>query len=245
MTKKPEELLALRIGNATVAENIRRAVEAGYLVEEENGGLRLAEPRQHRRKWASIAHGPPLGCGFLLHFLFHRAYDRAAVPQGCGACYKVKVVPRTLRELVAAWGIGKRIECRSKWGVDIDNPFSQNIYAGYFYTAGLDMARAIYKVARAAIDNDPLLGPDIAMSIKRGCSEYEAALGPSDHYQFAPELAELEDYLKTRFREIKASGPPPLPLAYWIETAFRTGDDTYLDFTGGKRLRPKTVAYDP
>jgi hypothetical protein len=33
-------------------------------------------------------------------------------------------------------------------------------------------------------------------------------------------------------------------VAQWIETAFRIGDDTYLDFTGGKPLRKKTMTYD-
>src|SRR5665647_1902980 len=105
-----------------------------------------------------------------MHFLFFQIYARSALPQGCSACYKVKVVLRTLRELVAAWGIAKRIECRSKWGVDLENPYSQNIYAGYFYVAGHDMARVMYRVVREAFGNDPMLGPDIPMSIKRGCS---------------------------------------------------------------------------
>jgi len=34
-------------------------------------------------------------------------------------------------------------------------------------------------------------------------------------------------------------------VANWIETAFRIGDDTYLDFTGGTRLREKTLTFDP
>ena len=31
----------------------------------------------------------------------------------------------------------------------------------------------------------------------------------------------------------------------WIETAYRLGDETYRDFTGGKRLFSETVKYDP
>ena len=34
-------------------------------------------------------------------------------------------------------------------------------------------------------------------------------------------------------------------MAHWIDTAFRIGDDTYLDFTNGRRLKPKMVSYDP
>ena len=193
-----------------------------------------------------VWNGAPLDCSFLMNVLFYGAYAGSTVPYGCQACYKVKVVPQTVRELVAAWGVAKRIACTSKWGVDFYNKFSQDIYAGYFYTSGLDMARAVFKSVRQAIDSDPKLGPHVAISIKRGCSNYEEKLGPSDKYQFAPELAELEAHLKTRHRERESHERlPPVPLARWIDVAFRIGDDTYLDFTNGQRLRPKTVTYDP
>ncbi len=192
-----------------------------------------------------VHNGPRMDCMFLLVFMFGNAYGRSAVPHGCGECYKVKVAPRTMRELVAAWQIAKRIECRSKWGIDFYNPNSQDVYAGYFYTVGLDAARTIFKVVREAFREDLKIGSDIPMTIKRGCSEYEAAVGPSDHYEFTPEMEKLEAYLRARYRERNGVDRLDIALAYWIDIAFRMGDDTYLDFTGGKRLRPKMVTYDP
>ena len=135
--------------------------------------------------------------------------------------------------------LGKRTPCRSKWGTDFHNPYSQNIYAGYFYVSGLDGARALFKIVRQAIDRDPKLGPEVAMSIKRGCSEYEGKLGPSDRYSFTPEMAAVEANLKARFRPGKEDYHPSMVAAQWIETAFRLGDDTYLDFTGGKAAARK------
>ena len=244
MSTAAEELLALRFGTSSVGDNLRRAVEAGRLTEDADGTFAIAADPKQNLSWMYVDNGPPLGCGFLMYFMFHHAYAEAAVPHGCSACYKVKAVLRTLRELVAAWQIAKAIQCRSKWGTDLNNPYSQNIYAGYFYVAGLDAAHALFKVVREAFAEDPKLGPDIALTIKRGCSEYEAALGPSDRYAFTPEMAELEAYLKSRFREHKADHHPSMVVANWIETAFRIGDDTYLDFTDGTRLREKTLTYD-
>ena len=37
----------------------------------------------------------------------------------------------------------------------------------------------------------------------------------------------------------------PLKLLKMVQTAYRIGDDTYKDFTGGKELFPPTVTYDP
>ena len=245
MTKTPEELLALRIGATSVGENLHRAIESGRLIENEDGTLQLADNPKQNVDWVYVSHGPPLDCGFLMGFMFRHAYAEAAVPDGCSACYKVKVVLRTLRELVAAWELAKGIQCLSKWGTDLNNAYSQNIYAGYFYVSGLDAARALFKVVREALDRDPKLGPDIPITIKRGCSEYEAKLGPSHQYEFTPEMAEIESHLKSRFRERKGVHHGSMVAAHWIETAFRIGDDTYLDFTGGKRLRKKTMTYDP
>jgi hypothetical protein len=245
MSRAPDQLLAMRYGDASVSENLRRAVDAGTVIENDDGTLSVA-PRPHETNWAVVPNGPTMDCTFLIRFLFPAAYGGKAVPHGCQACYKVKVALRTMRELVAAWGIAKRIACYSKWGVDLDNPFSQDIYAGYFYTSGLDAAHALFRVMREAVDSDPKLGSEVRMSIKRGCSTYEAALGPSDKYQFAPEQAELESWLRTRYRESrKPQGLPAVPLAHWIDVAFRIGDDTYLDFTGGRRPRPKLVDYAP
>lgn len=241
----PEELLALQIGEKSVAENIQRAIGSEKLVESADGTLQVAGKRQSNTHWVRVKNGPPLGCHFLMEFLFKNVYAQAAVPHGCSACYKVKVVPRTLRELVAAWDIAKRIACLSKWGLDLDNPYSQNIYAGYFYVSGLDAARALFKLVRETLDADPKLGPGVAVTIKRGCSEYEIALGPSDRYEFTPEMAELETYLKSRFKEQKRPDEGHVVLASWIDAAYRIGDDTYLDFTRGRRRRAKTLTYSP
>jgi len=245
MTKTPDEILQLQFDATSVGENLRRAVESGRLIADKDGTFAPAGDPEQRINWMHVDHGPSLGCDFLMHFMFDHAYAKAAVPSGCSACYKVKVVFRTLRELVAGWEIGKRIKCKSKWGTDLNNPYSQNIYAAYFYVSGLDAARTLFKEVREAFTKDPKLGPAIAITIKRGCSEYEAKLGPSDRYTFTPEMVELEAHLKTRFRGRKGDYQASLMAAYWIETAFRIGDDTYLDFTGGKRLREKTMTYDP
>jgi hypothetical protein len=244
MSKSPEELLSLRIGGATVAENLQAAIKSGKLIEHDDGTFDLPKKPQ-TDNWIFVRNAPPLPCDFRIRFLFDRAYAQGAVPYECHACYKVKVLPRTLRELVAAWQVAKHIECLSKWGIDLENPYSQNVYAGYFYVTDLDMARAVFRVVRKAIDEDPKLGPDVPMVIKRGCSEYEAKLGPSDRYEFAPELAELEAYLRPRFRQGKHGRTAILPVAHWIDVAFRIGDNTYLDFTDGKPWRPKTLTYDP
>jgi hypothetical protein len=242
---RTEPALMARYGAATAEDNLRAALAAGRLVERPDGKLTLPRAPGRVSRWVFVPNRPYLRCGFLTKVVFEAAYAKTAVPDGCSACYKVKVSARTLRELVAAWEIAKAIDCLSKWGVDLDNPYSQDIYAGYYYAGDLDAARVLHRIVRAAIDADSRLGPGVGMTIKRGCSQFEAAVGPSDSYTFTPQMAALEAHLWSRFEPPAIAAPGFAPLADWIDLAFRLGDDTYLDFTGGHRLRPATLSYEP
>jgi hypothetical protein len=221
---------------SAVGQNLRQAVASGRLIENPDGTLQLPGDRSLDLDFIRVGDNP--NCRFLKKFLFRQAYAEAVVPAGCQACFKIKVAPKTLRELVAAWRVAQ--------GIDLDNPLSQDIYAGYFYLTSLTEARALYKVLREAFAAEPKLGPDVRTFIKRGCSVYEATVGPSDQWQCTPEMVQIEARLKARFRtKPRRTVPNSAVLARWIDLAFRIGDDSYLDFTDGKRLRPKTLTYEP
>jgi len=247
MPLTPDDILAFKIGGSTVGENLRRAIDAGAVRQHDDGSLALPAPSGPPDSFVPIRNGPPLPCKFLNGFLFKRVYGEAAVPKGCEPCYKVKVMPRTLRELVAVYEIAKEIACLSKWGIDFYNPHSQSVYAGYFYVKGLDAARALFPAVRQAVNENPKLGADVPIVIKRGCSNYEAALGPSDTYTFQPELSEVEAYLKSRYRPVRSEDNTLAQTLYgkWVPFAYQIGDNTYLDFTNGQPLYPQSLTYAP
>jgi hypothetical protein len=89
------------------------------------------------------------------------------------------------------------------------------------------------------------------MVIKRGCTNYERSCGPSDRYKFDSRLADIEEYFWRRFVRKKPQWGfrrkylYSMKLLEMVRTAYRIGDDTYKDFTGGKDLYPPTVTYDP
>jgi hypothetical protein len=246
MVQAPESLLNLEFGGTSVRENLERAIAEGRLVEREDGTIALPAQKKRARLWVRVPNGPIPPCPFYKAVLFNGAYAGSAVPHACRDCYKVKARPRTLAQLVAAWHVAQSVACLSKWGIDFGNRYSQDIYAGYFYTDGLDAARVLHAHVRRLYDADPRLGADVGLTIKRGCSEFEAAVGPSDTYSFTPEMAELEAVLcarvQSKHRAIERELPP---MPQWIQFAFQIGDDSYLKFTGGERLRPASVSYDP
>lgn len=240
------DVLDLEIGGRAVGENLRRAVEAGQLIEHPDGTFghpRRGSKREQLFLFVNFERAPD--CPFLNRFMFGIVYAEAAVPQGCASCYKVKVMPRTLRQLVAVYELAKSFDCASKFGLDFYNPYSQQVYAGYFYLDGLEAARALHGRLRAAMDASGKLGPDVALAIKRGCSNYEIACGPSDRYTFSPELRDIEAHFRDRYRRPSPPSAHAAAVLYrsWVPFAYQIGDETYLDFTNGRPLHPPSVSY--
>lgn len=240
------DLMNLRFGGSTVEENIAKAVAKGWLLDL--GDDRWAQPEFPAINTSTWIHGGPVTenqCDTCAHFLFFIAYAQSAVPFACRNCYKVKVETRTLRELVAVRKIVGTFDVTHKCGPEVDHIYTSNLYGAVMYLDGLDQALRLKEVVRGMVNQDPLLGSDVPVYIKRGCTPFELACGPSDQYTFSPELQELEAYLSPRF--IPAKRPAYLPaaitFAMWLAVAFRIGDETYLDFTKGKRYYPKLVKY--
>lgn len=238
--------LSWRAGRHTVGENLERAVSMGELGRAADGGWVL--PPDNRQNDRTIYNKVtwPYPCRKLL-FLFDHAYERAQVPSTCRNCYKVKVSPRRVTDLVAVHDATVGKPYPSKFQPDMDAPYSADIYGAYFYADGLEQARTIYRevkealAAKGCLDRTPI-------SIKRGCTEYEMHCGPSDQYVFPEALAEVERALLSRM-SVTPSAKAPVSrgqaLLMWIRQAFRIGDDSYLHLTGGRRLFPETVKYDP
>ena len=249
VSSEEEEILAMKFGGRTIGENLEAAIAAGHVIRLSDGKLSLPEiaPTKQFSNEGSFERD----CTFLNRFLFKNIYSKSTVPIGCAACYKVKVETQTMRQLMAAKKIADGFDFRAKSGAEVDRPDNQSLYSTYFYLTGLDEARKVYKQVRALADADPALGPSIKVTIKRGCTNYEHACGPSDSYTFDPRLEVVEAYLRKRYVPPKR---PPMPekkyqdAATLLETAriaFRIGDQTYKEFTGGREMFPPTVSYDP
>jgi hypothetical protein len=243
-----DDPLQAKFGTRTVRENLDTAVAQGKLRKHPDG--RWSLPQATEPSWYLHVMALPLPCRFFNEFLFRQAYAGSAVPFGCRNCFKVKVVPAHLRGLVALRDLLEATQYHAKCGVDLYNPYSQDVYAGYVYLDGLTAARAAWRDLRGQVDAHPDLGPDVRITIKRGCSNFEAACGPSDQWSFREGMAELEETLQGQFHREPA--PPQdyrlarmSTMVRWLQVAYDLRDDTYLDFTGGRPLHRATMSYDP
>lgn len=242
------DLLNMRFGKGTVRENLERAVSERRLEILPDGSFKSLQQSESNSYYLQVKNIRKMECRFFNDFLFTSAYDKVAVPFACRNCYKVKVVPTNFKGLVALRGILENTPYHSKCGVDFFNPHSRNIYAGYLYLEGLEAARSACREMRDLVESHPDLGNSVVLTIKRGCSNFEAACGPSDKWTFRDGMAELESALQQRFKP-ELSTPIDYrirrmtTMMHWLQIAYNLGDDTYQEFTGGKPLHRPTVSY--
>jgi hypothetical protein len=250
--------LSLPVGGQSVGANLQRAVDAGFVVVNDDGTLQLATPALPARELTPddyfIFHRGEFSkpCGFLNRFLFRHAYAQSAVPFGCRDCYKVKIVANNLRQLMAVKDILETTSYTAKTGMEAENGDNQHIYSSYLYNIGLDRARTVYKDMKKRIDAHDKLGSSVKMLIKRGCTNYERSCGPSDRYTFDPRLEAVETCLAKRFHDntakrstLKKALHEHTRVFNMVGAAYRLGDDTYKDFIGGRTLYRPVVTYSP
>ena len=242
-----DDLMLMRFGRGTVLKNLERAVADGKLAMNPDGSF---TPKGTAKSpvYLQVGNVRKMQCDFLSTLLFHIAYDKSAVPFGCHNCYKVKIAPFDFRGLIALRDILEKTPYQSKCGVDFYNPHSRDVYAGFLYLEGLEAARQAYHQLREVVDQNAELGNSVRMTIKRGCSEMEAACGPSDQWQFQDGLPEIEAALQARYKPDQTAPVPyrlrrMASMVQWMQTAYSIGDDTYLAYTGGKPLHKPTVSY--
>jgi len=252
------QLLSMKMGRHTIAENLATAVAQKRVTLTPDGVYRLPEA-ELRDGMAGLVmphinclRGPQHPCTFLFDFLYPYAYNEAAVPFMCRNCYKVKIHTQTLRQLWAAKEIAESLPLSSKSGVEAENHRNQSLYGTYLYhcDSGLDAAKETYCHLRSLVDASPKLGSTVRITIKRGCTEMEQRLGPSNRYTFDPALEKVEAYLLSKFiivyrTEFAEDILNRIKLMHMIRVAYQIGDNTYLDFTNGKPLYPDLIDYAP
>ncbi|MCJ2187066.1 hypothetical protein [Novosphingobium beihaiensis] len=244
--------MALReIAGYTLADILAAAVEAGKIEWTSEGrlGLPTGGEQDGTAEINSLGAENPrhhyYPCSFLNLFLFREVYRQSLIPFGCRNCYKVKVEASCVAELAAIREIAPAMPCPSKCACTLNYPYSVGVWSAFFYVDGLAMAFDVHRRLQAAIADHPrLANAELDVSVKRGCSLYEARLGPSDRWVIDETLEPLERRLHSLFEPPREhEGDNLATFMGWIVSAHSIGDESYLELTRGKPIRPPTVDY--
>lgn len=187
--------------------------------------------------WIYVRPKPELDCHMWHKILFDAI---GQFPPGCEDCWKVVVRPRDFKELMMLFELQENYTERyCKCGHE-ERPYVFGQWGGYFYCTGKEEGLEVYKEVRAMVDK--FISPDISVTLKRYCSEYEIKYGATNEYREARDSDKAKAEAKTweriiykfidhpknknkQFDIVKAN-----TVSRWMKKAYDLGDKTVLEF---------------
>ena len=196
------------------------------------GKFEITNPaQQHDIPWlhaGSVSEGfdeEGVDCGVLI--IYHDyVFKGKSVHSVCMDCYKVSIVPQTLEHVhkIADWQNGEVLEWgwASKVGME-KRSYTFRPWGAYFYCRGLEQGRERYKIVRKWVDEN--LGEDVEVYLKRGCTEFETSMGPSDKWKMIPGQRALEIEGREKIFNMPAwRGAQAPAIQHWIYNAWDEWD---------------------
>ncbi len=217
---------------------------AGYYIDKADRKIKRLKPGVGwQTPWLHVKAAQDKRCNLDHHVLFNRC---GIIPVRCQECWKIVVMPQSLKELFQLHDLETKLDLPSKCGIEIRD-YTHRLYGGYFYCNSLDQGRERYKIVREAVSD--AIGPHVNVILKRGCTEFEMERGPSVFWVVTPEALEIERRVEERVENMASFDvyQPDYINArvkkHWVHWAYCCGDPTYADYTGGETLYPPPVMY--
>lgn len=235
-----------------ILEHLRPLWEGGGFHLRDDGKLAGNPKAAIEGPWHYIKHRWEFDCFTWHHVIFEHLSKRLVigqkfVPVGCQECFKVVVRPMTLKQLFALEKLQIAMDRPCKCGIEVRD-YVHGLYGGYFYTLGIEEGLDRYREVRQAVTATEHLGPEVPVILKRGCTEFEMACGPSNQWQTTPEQVKIEAMVNQYLVKDDVARKQPEHVIWhlhrkWIEYAYAHGDSTYAEFTDGKPLFAPVVTY--
>ena len=151
-----------------------------------------------------VEHG--YDCRWEHSVLFDVVYRQRAVPIRCHSCFKVVLKPTSLRDVYKIEEMQQRGSYPAKVGMETRATVKRP-WGAYWYTNSVEEGRQRYEFVKAwAAD---ALEDEWSILLKRGCTEFEQACGPSDRWQIQPNQQEIEDAINEVVEREPPVGPQP------------------------------------
>jgi len=239
-------------------------IKSGQYIVRMTDAKLVAKTTQIATNTPWIFNGPGYGydCHYWQRVVFETLSRRISgrfVPRSCHQCFKVVVKPRTLEQLFALLDIQRKSKLHSKCGIELRESVP-GLYGGYFYNRGLAAGLVCYNKVYGLLEADPIMKPLLdekdgedkttRIVLKRGCTEFEHGVGPSDRWVITPEQNALEDLLESFMVLDNDNLTQQDHLLWdvqqrWIEWAWQHGDPTYSKYTNEKPIYPPYITYHP
>lgn len=228
---------------------LQPAIQAGVLQSRDDGKFYIKGKINISSPWVFIKHDPEMKCHIWHHIYFNHCNF---VHSRCLECFKVVVRPANIEATMELYERMKDLDRPSKIGWEYRKTVFGN-FGAYFYHRGLESAFEWFPQIKEMVKGielqyDPYTGKEIQPILKRGCTEFEHEIGPSDKWAITKEQLEMENTLDsivvqdvTGFHQhdwLKNN-----VFRRWIHEAYSVGDPS-VNTMAGEKLFPGYVTYD-
>lgn len=208
----------------------------GSFFLHDDGRITRTTRISHNSPWIHVKLAPNRHCG-----LYHTYFNRFGfIHSTCQECWKVVVRPKSLRQLHQLLNMQEAMNFPSKCGIE-KRETVHGLYGGYFYNDSKKQGLDCYRIVRQNVDVN--LTADVTVILKRGCTEFELGIGPSDTWVVSKEQKEKEYQLLDMVDQDNPKMGQPQHLKdtifrSWIHWAYANGDPTYLEYVGHPLFKP-------
>ena len=249
----------------------------GHWLRGEDGRIEYNRRMHPNPPWIYTKPRENQNCHYWHKILFDEFFGQKKIPVPCHECWKVVLMPRNLEELIATYIMQLYLGRACKCGTEGDRENTNRLYGGYFYNHSLEDGKECYRLVKKAMEDKkewervmfgcpikakfytegdvmPYAQGDIIIKslpnliLKRGCTEYEQNVGPSDKWAYNQDQVEEEYILGDSFVQDhpnfrQSDHQIATVFQSWIHNAFRWGDLSYKKFTNGNQLYTGPVTY--
>ncbi|MEA3427700.1 MAG: hypothetical protein U9Q84_00475 [Thermodesulfobacteriota bacterium] len=239
----PDSYYAKCVKNDLISKIHSTMKQGGYYLSYDGIYRRRAIAVGVDTPWHHVKHLNTKKCGVDHNVKFNIF---GYVPPRCMECWKVVAKPRTIKELFLLLEVEKSLNRASKCGIEL-RYYTPRLYGGYFYNNSLDEGRHCYEIVRRAVDEH--ISKGVGVILKRGCTEYELALGPSAAWHITDEQYRIDEKLESMVDTYtpNTEGQTDACIAqvhtHWMEWAWKNQDPTVKEFIGDMPLYPETMTY--
>lgn len=172
--------------------------------------------------------------------LWHLTYQLLNfVPTQCRNCWKVVVTPLTLKQLFRLERYQFVSSRNCKCGIEL-RAYTRKFYGGYWYNDTRELGEECFAKVKADM---MMIGlGDCPIILKRYCTEFEREFGGTKNYKKPDDQDHWEKLIRSHvlYGATPTSGQPEFLKRHirrrWIEFAWRHGDETVYEYTGGKDI---------
>lgn len=235
----------------------------GWFLRNSDGKIDTKRRMHPDPPWIYVKHTTGMNCTFWHRILFDVIHEKQKVPIPCQSCWKVVFEPKNLVELLATYGLMRKLDMPSKLGTEGNRENTDKLYGAYWYNKSKEEGQDRYdqvtkEMAKGLYYEYALFGVPIRERIeedflgriilKRACTEFEQNVGPSDKWGWDDDQAETEMLATDAFVQdviiFKQSEHMIAHIiASWIHHANQWHDLTYKKFTNNNALFAKLVTY--